>query len=495
MRSGWKAAFKRPGLSLVVIVVLSVALGFSLCANIYHHADGAAIAAATKADAPADWQNAFVNVAGKLEPSVVNITSEKTVQVSSNMPDFGDFFNFGPFGGPRGKQAPETEKRTEKAGGSGVIVRSDGYILTNNHVVNGADRVTVKLTDGRTFTGKVIADPTSDLALVKIDAKDLPAAQFADSDKVKVGQWVVAIGNPFGFTNTVTAGVVSGLTRQLGVPDPEDPNGGTFYPDVIQTDASINPGNSGGPLVDLEGRVIGINCAILSRSGGNMGIGFAIPSSTVKFVMDQLIEKGKVVRGYLGIDLKDLDPVLADKLGTKEGALVGSVSKDSPAEKGGVEVKDVIVKINGKDIKNAIDLRRTVSALTPGTQVTLNVFRDKKEKTLTVKLGEKLSGDEAPAGDTGEKLGLSVQPLTADDAKQLDLDDGVKGVVVSKVEPGTAGERAGIQRGDVITEIDDSPVTSVASFSKAMKQIKSGDTAIIVVEREGHSVILELSVD
>ena len=475
--------FARRDASLIVIIVLSIALGFSLAANFYRHGPSVAVAAPPKAPGE-NWQEAFVAIAENLKPSIVNITSEKTIE-TPRFPSFDDFFNW-PFG-PR-RNAPETEKRSQKVGGTGFVVRSDGYIMTNNHVVEGADHVTVMLADGRKFSGKVLLDPYSDLALVKIDAKDLPAVQFADSDKVKVGQWVAAIGNPFELQNTLTAGVVSAIRGGMSLGDgaPKD---------VIQTDASINPGNSGGPLVDLEGRVVGVNFAIYTTSGGSIGVGFAIASNTAKNVMTQLIEKGKVVRGYLGVEPIDLTPVMREKLGVKQGAVVQSVGKDTPAEKAGIKVMDVITSVGGKPVSSASELRRVVQSFEPGTEVKVVVWRDKKEKTLSVKLGELPVEGETTGGDTGGKIGLSVQPLTPELARQLNIDETVKGVVVRKVEAGSAADRAGIQRNDVITEIDGAPVTSVASFSKAISKLKPGDTAIVVVQRGERNVIIELRID
>ncbi|MHB9038516.1 MAG: Do family serine endopeptidase [Armatimonadota bacterium] len=481
------ALLKQP--SLVVVCLLSIALGFSLAANYYHHAPVTAIAAQAKSAELSDWRTAFEDIAEKLGPSVVYITSEKTVEVNAG--PFGgmeDFFNFGPFNGPR--RAPETQKRTQTASGSGFIVRSDGYILTNNHVVAGADRVNVKLLDGREFKGKVLLDPRTDLALVKIDAKDLPTAQFADSDKVKVGQWSVAMGAPFGLRNTVTVGVVSAVRKEV---DPNDP---LPYAEVIQTDASINPGNSGGPLVDLDGRVMGINGAIYSTSGGNVGIGFAIPANTAKFVMDQLIEKGKVVRGYLGVEMRDLTPTFSEKLGAKEGALVTSIQSGAAADKGGIKTKDVIVKVDGKPIRSGAELRHTVESIAPGTEIKVVVVRDKSQKTLTIKVGEAPAGTEESATEEGtDKTGLTVQPLTPELAKEIGVDKDIQGVVVRKVEEGSAGDRAGLRPKDVITEIDNSPITSVATFSKAVSKLQSGDTAIIVAQRGERSVIIEMPID
>lgn len=477
---------------ILIVCVLSVALGFSLAINLNHARTYPVVAAPAKSEAMGDWRSMFADIAEKLEPTVVNITSEKTV-TGAAMPDIEDFFSFGPFDVPRIR--PRTESRPVRAAGSGVIVRSDGYILTNDHVVGGADRVDVKLADGREFKGTVLRDPRTDLALVKIDARDLPAAQLADSDKVRVGEWALAIGNPFGFNNTLTVGVVSAVQREFSVPDPDNPLGGTYYPDAIQTDAAINMGNSGGPLVNLEGKVIGINSAIYSRTGGNVGIGFAIPSDTARFVMEQLITKGKVVRGYLGLIPEDLTPVLADKLGVKQGALVESVDKGSPADNAGIQVKDVITKIDNKPVTSAISLRRIVQAIAPGTTVKVVVVRDKKEKTLSVKLGE-APGVEGESTQVGtDKIGLSVQPMSPEIAKEIGVDADVRGVVVRRVAPGTAAERAGIQAKDVIIEIDNAAITSVATFNAAIKKLKKGDTAIVVVQRGKGTRILEMTID
>ncbi|MCX8052819.1 MAG: Do family serine endopeptidase [Armatimonadetes bacterium] len=475
--------FARQDSTLVVIILLSIALGFSLAAHFLRNTTRPAVAASPVAPAE-NWRNAFVRIAEELKPSVVNITSEKTVEIP-RFPSFEDFFNW-PFG-PR-RNTPEPEKRSQTVGGTGFIVRSDGYIMTNNHVVEGADRVTVKLADGRQFTGKVLLDPYSDLAIVKIDAKNLPAMQFADSDKVRVGDWVAAIGNPFGLEHTLTAGVVSAVRRGLTVGDgaPKD---------VIQTDASINPGNSGGPLVDLEGRVVGVNFAIYTTSGGSVGVGFAIASDTAKSVMTQLIEKGKVERGYLGVLPIDLTPVTREKLGVDKGALVESVDPNTPAGKAGIKVMDVIISVGNKPVNNASDLRRIVQSYPPGSEVKIVIIRDKKEKTITVKLGELPVEIASSVTETGNKIGLSVQPLTPELAKQLNVDENLKGVVVRKVEPGSSADRAGIRPNDVITEIEGTPITSVASFSKAIAKLKSGDTALVVVQRGERSAIIELRID
>ena len=489
MLSMWRATVKNP--SLVVVCILSLALGFSVAANFYHHSNGAAIAAAPKDLSASNWRTAFEDISEKLAPSVVFITSEKDVTVPYMDPSGGmdDFFGW-PFGGGRQqRRAPEPRKQTQKATGTGFIVRADGYVLTNNHVVADADRVTVKLADGREFKGKVLLDPNTDLAVVKIEANNLPAVSLADSDKVKVGQWAVAIGNPFGLRNTVTTGVVSALRREA---DPDNGLGG--YPEAIQTDAAINPGNSGGPLVDLDGKVIGVNFMIVSNTRQSAGIGFAIPANSVRFVMDQLINKGKVVRGFLGLEPTDLTPAKAQVYGVKKGALVESVKADSPADKAGVKESDVITKIDGKNIESALELRHAVQAMNPGATVKLTVMRDKAEKTVSVKLAEAPNGLEDDVASTGGKLGLSVQALSPEAAKSLGIRGGV-GVIVKSVEPGSAADRVGIQEQDVITKVNNTLITNVAAFNEAVKKLKSGDPAIVVVHRGGRSAILEVPLD
>ena len=489
MLSGFRAAFQEKGMPLAIICFLSVALGFSIAANIYNQAPAVAVAAAA-GKLGSDWRTAFEDIAEKLAPSVVKIESEKNVQVPNMFPDMDDSW---PFGGKSPFRMPDDQPRVQPQhfAGSGVIVRSDGYILTNSHVVADMDRVTVQLSDGREFKGKVLLDRKTDLALVKIEASGLAAAELADSDQVKVGQWAVAIGNPFGLKNTVTVGVVSAFRKTA-----DEAPVALVATEVIQTDASINPGNSGGPLVDLDGRVMGINFMILSRSGGHQGVGFAIPSNTAKFVMGQLIEKGRVVRGYLGVDFGDLTPNLSEKWGVKHGALVNNVYKDSPAEKAGLQVKDVITEVNGKPVTSGIDLRNAIQTTAPGTTVKVTIVRDKKEKTLSIKL-EEMKDEQTASGksEAEDKFGVSAQPLTAETAKALGVDADVKGVVVRKVEPGSAADRAGIQPKDIITEIDDAPITSVASFSKAIKALKSGDTAIVVIQRGDRSTIVEVPID
>ncbi|MCC6485110.1 MAG: Do family serine endopeptidase [Armatimonadetes bacterium] len=451
----------------------------------------ATAATATVAPELLQLQNSFSALATQVEPSVVSITAERKVNVSSGIPDI--FRNF-PFGNV---PAPRTRSRTQTVGGSGVIVRSDGYILTNDHVVGGMDNVEVKLDDGRKFPGKVLRDYATDLAVVKIDATNLPAATLADSSKVKPGNWAIAIGSPFGLSNTLTVGVVSALERENVIPDSQ--GGARYYASLIQTDAAINPGNSGGPLLDITGKVIGINVMIESPSGANAGIGFAIPSNTARFVMDQLIAKGKVVRGYLGVAPSDVEPADAKRYKVEKGAIVSSVTDDTPASKAGMQVEDVIVEFNGKPIKDALSLREMVARTEPGTKAAVVVVRNGERKTLNVTVGT--FPDQNPSGDSEsttvgnrETLGVSVQSLTADMRSQLGLGANVKGVVVSDVDSSGPAAEAGLQQGDVIQKVDQKPVTTPAEFRTAVKNLKPGDTTILVVRRKDSVRAVEVNI-
>ncbi len=441
---------------------------------------------------------AFEAAAAKVNPSVVPIFSEavQTVQnpfAGGQLPDlfgdnfFGRFFNF-----------PKDQKQTVRSLGSGVIVSSDGYILTNNHVVKDAQKVTVVLNDKKKYPAKVVGtDPLTDIAVIKIDANNLPAATLGDSDTLHVGEWVIAVGNPFQLMHTVTAGIVSAVGRSsVNLAD---------YEDFIQTDASINPGNSGGALSDLEGNVVGINTAILSSGGseGNIGIGFAIPINMAKNVMHQLITKGKVVRGYVGLYLQDIDDPLAKALGlsSTSGALVSEVTPGGPADKAGVQQGDVILAYNGKAVDNTAHLRNMVAGTEPGTSAKFEVLRKSKKLYLTVVLGdrpEKLAsaGSEgtSPEETVSKKLGLTVQTLTPDIAKQLGYKK-ERGVVVTSVEPGSPGDDAGIQKGDLIVQVNQKDVRNVGHFERDLSGLRSGDNVALLLKRGEQSfyVALQLS--
>jgi serine protease Do len=434
-----------------------------------------------------EFSQSFEQAASKVSPSVVAITAEQQVAVQSpfGMPDdplkdfFGDDFFKQFFGQPA-----QPEKRVVRSLGSGVIVSTNGIILTNNHVVANADKLNVVIGDKKTYPAKVIGtDPQTDIAVVKIEASGLPAASLGNSDRVKVGQWVLAIGNPFQLMRTVTAGIISAEGRSnVGLAD---------YEDFIQTDASINPGNSGGALADLNGSVIGINTAITSPSGGNIGIGFAIPINMAKQVMDTLISKGKVVRGYLGLLPQDIDDNLAKALQLKstEGALVAEVTAGGPADKAGLKRGDVIVSFNGQKVEDATSLKIMAAAAAPHSKAKLGLLREGKEMELWVELGERPgprstqpSPQEQPEEKAGQKLGLSLQTLTPDIAGQLGYDRD-QGVVITDVAPGSAADDAGLQQGDLIKEVNRRPVRNVQDFENAIKSARAGEVVAFLIRR------------
>lgn len=483
---------RRPG--TLIIVALCAVLAVSLSANIMSRSAYAADAspAGSQRAVLHGLEDAFSSIADEVLPSVVSITSERTVTGSTNSPFFDeDFFKNFPFNIPAPENAPES--RSVPSFGSGVIVRADGYILTNDHVVGGADTVTVTLKDGREFKGTVSRDPRGDLAIIKIDASGLPAAKLGDSDGVKVGSWAIAMGSPFGYDQTVTVGVVSAKGRHAAVSDGTE---GRYYPNLIQTDASINPGNSGGPLINIEGEVIGINTLIRSSAGGNIGIGFAIPVNTAKFVMDRLIEHGKVSRGFLGVAPTDLTPKSAERYGVKKGVLVLTVDVDTAADKAGMQVEDVIVEFDGKAVENEIQFRDLVATSVPGKTVDIGVVRDKKRVTLKATLAEAPGlVSEKPAEEVTGKLGFSVEQLTPDLAGKHGLDSTVTGVVITKVNPTSRAARAGLQAGSVIRAVNSRPIETVADFNAAVKDVKSGDTLYLRLETKQRTMLIEVPVE
>ena len=370
-----------------------------------------------------------------------------------------------------------------------MIVSAEGYLLTNNHVVEGAEKVRVELQDKRSFSAKVVGtDAASDLAVLKIEASGLPALAFGDSDALRVGDVVLAFGNPLGVGQTVTMGIVSAKGRATGSPD------GSFE-DFLQTDAPINQGNSGGALVNTAGQLVGINSQIVTPSGGNIGIGFAIPSRMAESVMGQLVKTGRVQRSQLGVAIQGVSPEIAASLGLKDerGALVSSVSKDSPAEKAGIEKGDVIVSIDGVAVSDGNALRNRIASTKPGSTVSLGLLRDGAEKTVSVTLRELASTQAADAkGEPAEggRLGLSVRPVTPEDARELGLESR-KGLLVAEVDPAGPAAAAGIRPGDVIEEVNRKPVTDAAELRAAAKS--SGDRpALVLVNRKGASLFLAM---
>jgi serine protease Do len=432
----------------------------------------------------------FEAVSQAVIPSVVTITSEKLVKPTNGPaqffgqdPFFQHFFNL--------PQHPQSFK--ERAMGSGVIVNPDGYILTNNHVVQGADELTVILSDGNKLKGKVVGtDPRTDLAVVKVDKKGLPAMPFADSDKAKVGEWVLAVGSPFSenLQHTVTSGIISATGRRgMNLND---------YEDFIQTDAAINPGNSGGALVDLNGELIGINTAIASRTGGSNGIGFAIPSNLAMDVMNDLITKGKVTRGWLGVSIQNVTQDLADAMGlpNTNGVLVNSVLDNGPAKDSGLKQGDVIVAFDGKKVKNSSELRFAVAGANPGSEATLKVLRDGKEKAITLKLGEYPENPEAIAQNQGSskenQLGITVAPITPDMVQKYNLDSDTQGLVVTDVTSGSPADDAGIQPGDVVVKVNREKVSTLKDFQDALSSAEKGSPDLLLLNRGGNTFFVAL---
>jgi serine protease Do len=431
-----------------------------------------------------ETSKAFSEIANSVSPVVVNISTTKIVKREA--PSFFDdpFFNF--FGPSYDFNLPKKWK--EQSLGSGVIVSGDGYIITNNHVIEQAEEIKVTLYDKKSFKGKIVgSDPKTDIAIIKINADNLPAAVWADSDKLQVGEFVLAIGNPFGLSHTVTMGIISAVGRaSVGITD---------YEDFIQTDAAINPGNSGGPLVNIKGEVIGINTAIFSKTGGYQGIGFSVPSNLVRSVMEDLIKYGKKTRGWLGVSIQRLTPELAEKFGIKnsDGALVGDVLKGSPAEKASMMRGDIVLEYNGKKVKDADSLRNTVAQTKAGSQVNIKILRKGKEYNLTATITEspKEPGEakiESVPEDArrGEALaGLEVIELTKEIAHQLGLNRDEKGVVILKVEAGSAADEAKLRKGDVIQEIDTKKVASINDFNKIASAIKPDAIVLLFINRGG----------
>ena len=464
-------------------IVLGAALGLALAAG----------ATETQpVDVLRETGSAFAQIAKQALPAVVYIDVETTIEV----PQYG--YRYQPFRdswGRRGQlaipQELEPKKYSREGQGSGFIISKDGYILTNNHVVKGADRITVILADERKFSAKVIgSDPKTEVALIKIDdPHELPFVELGDSDALQVGEWVLAAGNPFGLTQTLTAGIVSAKGRdEVGIAE---------YGNFIQTDAAINPGNSGGPLINIDGKVVGINTAIYSRTGGYMGIGFAIPINQAIQIKDQLIKNGKISRSVLGVYIQDVDEDLAKSFGLEEkgGVLISQVVEDSAAEEAGLKEGDIVVEMNGKPVKKTAVFRNRVAATPPNSKLKLKIFRDGKYKKISAITKEMegggVSADETPA--IFGKLGFSVEDLDRDTARKLGHEEG-SGVLISGVEKGTPAWRAGLQPGLLILGVDRKPVKDTAAFMQALSSVE-GDRVLLLVSDGRSSRFVVVSVE
>jgi serine protease Do len=478
--------FKKIFIALT-IVVLMVGLGYG-ASRAMKSTDKAA---SKTADTPIMVPGNFTELAENVRNGVVNIQAVKNGKGGGRV-----FRHF--FGNPHGQQSPFedffgpgfggndfSEGFQQKSLGSGFIIDREGYIVTNNHVVENADEIKVKLSSGKEFEAKVVGrDPKTDLALIRIKgASGLQPLQLGDSEALKVGSWVVAIGSPFGLEQTVTAGIVSAKGRTIGAGP---------YDNFIQTDASINPGNSGGPLINTKGEVVGINTAIVASG---QGIGFAIPANMAKEVIPHLKEKGKVTRGWIGVGIQEVTPDLAKSFDLKEknGALVSQVFKDGPADKAGIQQGDIILTFDGKEISESKDLPRIVAAIPVGKTVTVKISRNSKVTTKDVKVGEMEEKTvETAKAPTGKKLGIAIQNITPDIAQALSLKD-TNGALIAQVEPGSSADNAGLQRGDVIREVNRKPIKDTKDFMQRIEETKSEGTLLLLVKRDENSLYIPVT--
>jgi serine protease Do len=432
-----------------------------------------------------DISSEFVNVSEKVSPAVVTIRAEKVIRRPDIFSGWEyDFFGF---------RIPGDREREFKSTvlGSGVLVQ-DGYILTNNHVVENVEEITVTLTNRHEYGAEIIGrDPKSDLAILQVKGKNLPSATLGDSDKLRVGQWVLAIGNPFSdqLYSTVTHGIISALGRsRVGLVD---------YEDFIQTDAAINPGNSGGALVNLKGEVIGINSAIASRSGGSQGVGFAIPINLAKRVMEDIIREGRVIRGYLGVQIQEIDYEIARSMDLDDvaGALIADVVEDSPADKAGLETGDLVLRVDNKQIHTASELQNTISGQRQGQKVTLSILRNKKPRNIKVTLGELPEEiDQAKSEESySDGPGFSVQDLDRESASRYGLRQ-QEGVVVTKVRSGSEAAAKGLRPGDIILRVGDKPVSTVREFKKEFNKYEKGDSVLLLIQRKNLKLFIALNI-
>jgi serine protease Do len=496
----------------VVAYVLAAAAGLSLLAGLALQ-DSSVQAAGV----PPALAQGFADIVKKVTPAVVNIavTGGGGGRREGRQPLPPGPFGGPPGGGPPGEEPPGVEPppggppvppgphgRPDQSAGSGVILDTNGYIVTNNHVVDGATQITVTLSDRREFPAKIIGtDPKTDLAVIKIEARDLPAVKWADYERLQVGDVVLAIGSPFGLSSTVTMGIISALGRgNVGIAD---------YEDFIQTDAAINPGNSGGALVNMNGELIGINTAIFSRTGGSEGIGFAIPSSIALDVVESLTKSGRVVRGWMGVAIQEITPALAKSFKLPEqrkGVLISDVNENGPSFQAGLKRGDVVIAFNGKEVQSVSQLRNLVARTTVGKDAEVKVVREGKEQTLRVKVAERPSDEmlarrEPAPSAPGETIkppdnvlaSLKVQTLDAAIMSQLNIPAKTTGVVISAVAAGSPAEEAGLQRGDVIQEVNHEAVKNLDDYQKAAAKVKKDEMAVLLLSRQGNNLFVAVN--
>jgi serine protease Do len=466
-----------------------------------------AASVAAPSGSPGDFRRVFTTVARKTVPGVVSIVTEKQVAAPGVPFDFFggkdpfQFF-FGPRRGPR-PEAPAPQHHFQERGlGSGFVVSAEGYVLTNNHVVEGARSVKVHLSDESDVDAKLVGtDKATDLAVLKIEGKlppEVKPLRLGDSDKLQIGEWVVAVGAPFGLYESVTTGIISAKGRA--------DTGLTAYGNFLQTDAAINPGNSGGPLVNLDGEVVGINTAILSHTGGYQGVGFAIPAKLAKGVMDSIVEHGKVIRGWLGVSIQSISPALEKAMGLsdRKGALVGDVLPDGPAKEAGVQRGDIIVSLGGKEVADAKDLMNQVALVAPGTTVELGIVRDGKKTTAKVRVGkrdeqvaESAAGGGSPSGEADiSKFGFEVSDLSDQAREQYGVGADVEaGAVIVDVAPDGLAAEAGLREGDVVVEVNQEPVHSASEVGAAVRSSPAGKGILFLVSRKGNTFYVVLQQD
>ena len=476
----WWSRLTWPALALAAVLSVVVAVpysGFGREGRVWmERTPGSSPAATTPAPA-------WVEIARTVKPAVVNVSTKSTRESSDPDQMMREFFGRGFPGGDTPGRAP---RRNVRGLGTGFVINADGYIVTNNHVVDGASEIRVKFADGRELPGKVVGgDAKTDVALLKVEATGLPVIPLGDSARLEVGEPVMAVGNPFGLEQTVTTGIVSATGRTIGAGP---------YDDFIQTDASINPGNSGGPLVNARGEVVGVNTAIASGNGGSVGIGFAIPTNLVKPVVAQLASTGRVTRGWLGVSIQPLTKELATSFGLPDtnGALVSGVMENSPAARVGLKQGDVITRYDGRAVTRVNDLPRAVAETPVGREVPIEVLRDGKRMSLTVKVAQLEEQDRqaaAAAEPAGARLGIAARSLTPELARSLNVPD-TRGVLVERVEDGSRAQSAGLAAGDVIVEVNRAPVATVGALQAALAKQPAGKPVLMLVHREGQSLYL-----